>query len=85
MDLKLYITPPFMVWERRQYLSADRVLSIHKALREELFPKGWHELDYTHLSAPWTMDATPERDSLHIIGHSMQMVLQLFVDQVCRD
>jgi hypothetical protein len=83
--LKLFNTSPFMIWERRQYLTAERTVRAAGMVRSIMSKEGWLEVDYLTLSQAWTMDATIERDALHIIAHSMMTMAYLMIEAICTE
>ncbi|KAH9248584.1 hypothetical protein BASA81_013768 [Batrachochytrium salamandrivorans] len=83
MHHKVFLTSPFTIWERRNGLTAERMDLLANLMRQVLKKRGWEEVNLNRLSREWTMDSTPERDSLHTTAHSMVIAAQQFFHLVC--
>ena len=83
-DMFVYVLPPWMPSERRNYMTPERTLQMRDAMRAAFSKRGWYELDYTSLTMAWSFDTSPDLDGFHHLGPAPSAAAQLIVDLLCR-
>ncbi|CAM9376724.1 unnamed protein product [Discosporangium mesarthrocarpum] len=77
---RFWLPTPGVASEREPHCVLERGILYSDILRGVLEPRGWTELDWTSMSAPWLMRI---RDGLHPDPMTQRMAAYLLLHHLC--